>query len=307
MLLYTNYLKLFIRLSVIGKKDEVHMIVYLKGNILNTPAITIVNTVNTVGVMGKGIALAIKNRYSALYEIYQKACQSKEFHIGQLMYYRAVDHDILLFPTKAHWKYPSRLKWIEDGLKAFCNDYKSYGITSIAFPMLGCGNGGLNWEEVRPLMEYYLSELPIQIFIYTGPGPNSVWLDKPIKDYGEWLHSIAMDFDENALLQRFSEYFMLPYEFYVQGKKTNMLYSPGEIRIYSDDTTILVAEDEFKKDWNKWKMDGLAACENDEKQLLYVMLCAMGYMERVYIVKEEEQKSGYQMLLMCDRAFKGRM
>lgn len=278
------------------------MIVYMQGNILNTPAITIVNTVNTVGVMGKGIALSLKNRYSDMYEEYQEACVNKQFHVGQLMYYKSVDHDVLLFPTKAHWRYPSRMKWIEDGLKTFCRDYGAYGISSIAFPMLGCGNGGLNWVEVKPLMEHYLNDLPIQVFVYTGMGPNPVWSDKPIKDYTGWLQSIALDFNINAVLQRFGDYLMLPYEFQYHGEKCQMLYSPGEIRISSDSQTLTIHEDEFVKLWDSWLAKGYVEIEDQETKLLPIMLMSMGYMEPIYIEKEDGVVPGFQLLLMCDRA-----
>lgn len=280
------------------------MIIYLQGNILNTPAITIVNTVNTVGVMGKGIALSVKNRYQELFEKYQAACMAKEFHVGQLMYYKAVDHDVLLFPTKAHWRYPSRLKWIEDGLKEFCMKYEAFGIKSIAFPKLGCGSGGLKWDEVKPIMEKYLNPLPITVYIYTEAGPNPAWEDKPIKNYTEWLHSIALDFDESALLQRFSEYLMIPYEFIIHGEKYNMLYMPGEIHISSNDISIRYCEQEFISLWEEWKSIGIIPCNESKKAPLLGMLKTMRYLEPIIIEETGNNVDGYQMLLMNDRAAK---
>ena len=141
------------------------MISYIEGNLFDSPAQVIVNTVNTVGVMGKGIALEFKKRYPQMFEKYKRACENHSLTIGKLMLISEYDHLILLFPTKEHWKYPSKLSYIEKGLKKFCDSYVQQGITSIAFPKLGCGNGELNWDEVRPLMEKYLSNLPIDIYI----------------------------------------------------------------------------------------------------------------------------------------------
>lgn len=282
------------------------MISYLQGNILNTPAITIVNTVNTVGVMGKGIALALKNRYSDMFDQYQEACKAKELKVGKLMYYQSIDHDILLFPTKAHWRYPSRMKWIEDGLTAFCKEYESYGVSSIAFPMLGCGNGGLKWEEVKPLMEKYLSELPLQILIYTGTGPLLAGTDKPIKNYQEWLQSVALSFEIEDVLQRFSDYFMMPYEFHYQNELYQMFYLPGEIRLSSSvhNLSLNVPEDKFSELWASWKQTGLITKVNSEYKPFLHMLKTMGYLEPIHIESESGLIEGYQMLLMYDRAAK---
>lgn len=90
------------------------------------------------------------------------------------MLYYAPDHWILLFPTKEHWRRPSKLEYIEAGLVKFVQTYAEKNITSIAFPRLGCGNGELNWEDVRPLMEKYLNPLPIDIYIYTGVGKDHI-------------------------------------------------------------------------------------------------------------------------------------
>lgn len=143
------------------------MITYVVGNLLQSPARVLVNTVNTVGVMGKGIAKDFKTIYPEMFRKYQQLCESKQFDIGQLWLYKTDHKWILNFPTKKDWKQPSKVEYIEAGLKKFSLTYADKGITSIAFPMLGCGNGGLKWEnEVRPLMEQYLNRLPIDIYVY---------------------------------------------------------------------------------------------------------------------------------------------
>lgn len=143
------------------------MITYVQGGFFTSPAAVLVNTVNTVGIMGKGIAKEFKAIYPEMFELYQEACERGEFQIGSLLLYRSEHKSVLNFPTKRHWKAKSKLSDIEAGLETFVERYEELGIGSIAFPPLGCGNGGLDWErQVRPLMETYLNPLPIDIYIH---------------------------------------------------------------------------------------------------------------------------------------------
>ena len=104
------------------------MIEYVKGDIFSSPAQVIVNTVNTVGVMGKGIALAYKERYPDMFSAYREACEKKLLTIGKLMLFYAPDHWILLFPTKENWRNPSKIKYLKAGLEKFVNTYASKNI-----------------------------------------------------------------------------------------------------------------------------------------------------------------------------------
>ena len=143
------------------------MITYVVCDLFASPAQTLVNTVNTVGVMGKGIAKDFKAIYPEMFARYQELCERGQFNIGQLWPYRTSNKLVLNFPTKKHWRSPSRPEYIEAGLKTFAANYYIYGVTSISFPLLGCGNGELDWEsQVRPLMEQYLAELPIDVYIH---------------------------------------------------------------------------------------------------------------------------------------------
>lgn len=151
------------------------MISYVHGNLFESPAQTLVNTVNTVGVMGKGIAKEFKRRYPEMFKRYREFCKNGELSTGKLYLYRTPNKWVLNFPTKQHWRSPSRIEWIEQGLKKFVDSYDSQGVTSISFPQLGCGNGGLRWEDVRPLMESSLTKLPIPVFIHVArPAANFV-------------------------------------------------------------------------------------------------------------------------------------
>lgn len=142
------------------------MIIYTHGNIFNGPTQTIVNPVNTVGVMGKGLALQFKNMYPIMFEKYRNACSSKLLEVGKLMLIKDYKHWILLFPTKEDWRNPSKIEYIEEGLKKFVATYETKGITSISFTRLGCGCGGLDWDDVKPVMEKYLQPLPIVVYTY---------------------------------------------------------------------------------------------------------------------------------------------
>jgi len=147
------------------------MIKYITGNILESNAQALVNTVNTVGIMGKGIALQFKKAYPNNFKAYVEACKREEISVGTLL----VTHDnntssgekiIINFPTKKDWRKPSEYSYIEEGLSDLINIIKINQIKSIAIPPLGAGNGGLEWERVKKLIEQKLSHLDIEIFVY---------------------------------------------------------------------------------------------------------------------------------------------
>lgn len=189
-------------------------ITIIKGNIFNTKAQTIVNTVNCVGVMGKGIALVYKLRYPEMFDIYQDYCKRHLISIGKLWLYKGDDADpwVLNFPTKFHWKYPSKIEYIEQGLKKFVETYEDRGITSVAFPMLGTHNGGLDKDVVRQLMLSYLSKcnIPIEIYDYDPMASDDLfdrfkekWLSIPYSNLKEVTHirqKKQIDTINNALL-----------------------------------------------------------------------------------------------------------
>jgi len=142
------------------------MITIISGNIFTTQMQTIVNTVNCVGVMGAGIAYEFKLRHPEMFERYVNLCDNKYISIGKLWIYKTDKKWILNFPTKNHWKYPSKIEYLEKGLIKFLDSYESKGITSIAFPTLGASHGGIPVETSIEIMEKYLSKCDIEIEIY---------------------------------------------------------------------------------------------------------------------------------------------
>lgn len=139
----------------------------VSGNIFNTKAMAVVNTVNCVGAMGKGIALDFKLRYPEMFKEYQRICFQHLLKPGQILPYKKSSPIILNFAIKDDWKEPSKIEWIEETLKKFVDNYKKLGITSVAFPWMGAMNGGLPIEVIKELTRKYLSSLDdIDIEVY---------------------------------------------------------------------------------------------------------------------------------------------
>jgi O-acetyl-ADP-ribose deacetylase (regulator of RNase III) len=144
---------------------------YITGNMLEADTEALVNTVNTFGVMGKGIALQFKERFPMNFKTYADACKKGEMQVGKMLVVKENTLNgeklIINFPTKIEWFKKSQYSYIEDGLKDLARVIEEYKIKSIAIPPLGCGNGGLKWEKVKPMMDKYLGQLPnviIQIY-----------------------------------------------------------------------------------------------------------------------------------------------
>jgi O-acetyl-ADP-ribose deacetylase (regulator of RNase III)/uncharacterized protein YwgA len=141
------------------------------GDLFESPAQTLVNTVNTVGVMGKGVALEFKRRFPDMFDDYKARCDRGDVWLGKpYLYRRSGPPHVLNFPTKGHWRAVSRLRDIVRGLEYLGDHYEAWGITSLAVPPLGCGQGGLDWSIVGPTLYQHLNHLaiPIQLFAPYG-------------------------------------------------------------------------------------------------------------------------------------------
>ncbi len=245
------------------------MLRYVKGSIFESPSKVLVNTVNTVGAMGKGVAKIFKQVYPDMFKEYQTFCQNNEIEIGKLWLYQTENKWILNFPTKKHWRYPSKIEYIEKGLIEFRERYSEWGIDSISFPPLGCGNGGLDFEsQVKPLLEKYLGNLPITILIYPDKSSNfSPEYMKPNK-MKKWLRSEPhnLPFDEvwddivdisvkNQTIINFysNDHFHL----YVNNKDRILVINQSDNVITIDEINVL----DF---WNKIKLNGFIHDSNTE-------------------------------------------
>jgi O-acetyl-ADP-ribose deacetylase (regulator of RNase III) len=147
------------------------MFEFKQGNLLEEKAEALVNTVNCVGVMGKGIALQFKQAYPENFRHYEKACKASEVQPGQMFTVATGSllnpRYIINFPTKRHWRNNSKIEDIKSGLVDLVQQVQRLDITSIAMPALGCGNGGLNWADVKPLIESAFAQLPdVQVIIF---------------------------------------------------------------------------------------------------------------------------------------------
>ena len=143
------------------------MLKIIVGDLFASRAQTLVNAVNCVGVMGKGLALEFKKRFPLMFEDYVERCRRNQVTLGQPYVFR--DRSglmVMTFPTKDHWRSSSRLIDLEQGLDYFIDHYADWGVSSVAFPALGCGYGGLAWAEVEPVMVGKLGDLPIAVEVY---------------------------------------------------------------------------------------------------------------------------------------------
>lgn len=170
------------------------MIHYVKGNLFESKAEALVNTVNTVGVMGKGIALQFREAFQENYRVYRNACRNNEFHIGELLVVEdsnlILGHKLIInFPTKTHWKLPSEYSYIEQGLTALRKEIINRKIRSIAIPPLGSHNGGLDWPRVRHMIEAILADLDCDIILYE---PSDIIIERMKSERVKMTPSRAM-------------------------------------------------------------------------------------------------------------------
>lgn len=277
------------------------MIEYIEGDIFESPAQVIVNTVNTVGVMGKGLALSFKQRYPEMFNKYKIACEKHLLTIGKLMLFYEADHWLLLFPTKENWRNPSKIEYIEKGLMKFVNTYADKNITSIAFPRLGCGNGELDWNDVKPLMERYLKKLPIDIYLYLGTNPDITPEHKEPEKTMEWLRENAKDMSFDGVkddLRMLSA--LIPYSFSFDDHNYEMILRDNlEITDTATKTTYLFLEEEFYRTWDDIRSQSVfsTAGVSNKEEVLYALLSKVGYLSKIKILdpKTQSMVAGYQI------------
>ena len=277
------------------------MAVYVNGDLFQSPARTLVNTVNTQGVMGKGLALTFKKLYPAMFTEYQALCESGRLQIGSLFLYRDSPKNVLNFPTKTTWKRPSTVDYIRAGLARFRATYAEMGVDSIAFPPLGCGNGELDFAtQVQPLMHEYLNDLPIQVFIHP-PLPHG---ERPehhdIPTIKAWLRSdpgsLALDEVWQDLAERFREEVQL--ETLRRGNPFSVAYAPAKhaLRVTVGPRSLLFTQEDIALAWSQLRYHGLLTSSGMPNELakrsthLLPILAELPYVEPVAV---SEAYAGY--------------
>ena len=279
------------------------MITYLKGDIFSSPAQVLVNTVNTVGVMGKGVALEFKKRYPEMFTAYERVCKAKQLEIGKLFLWKGPEKWVLMFPTKVHWRNPSKIEYIEAVLQKFSATYADKGITSAAFPRLGCGNGGLDWKQVQPLMEQYLKNLPIPIYIYVGSYQDQIPEHIEPEPMERWLHThpgnIGFAVLEEDLKKNFSQEVILPLK---NGKYGRAQWSEDGIILKNGQEVTLSATElcefwVYIRDSGVVSMDRLPKEFSPHAELLLKVLEKLDYLQPVLTsLNGVDFSDGYQYI-----------
>lgn len=268
------------------------MLHYVRGNLFESPAQAWVNTVNTEGVMGKGIALTYKRLFPDMFEEYKQLCSKKRLKVGVLHYYRIGPRLIVNFPTKTTWRLPSQVAYISAGLRAFVASYQEFGVSSAAFPPLGCGNGELDFEaDVRPLLEFYLAPLPISVYVYPPQHVGTFAEHRTPKDMERWIEKESQVRSADAVwrdlveLSRSRE-FSSP-DLHAPFRAEELIDADGErflaLRVGGGDP-IYVSHDEVRMAWEDFRSqlvltrDSFSA-GSEIGGLLLAMLSEMPYMK----------------------------
>ena len=264
------------------------MISYVVGNLFESPAQTLVNTVNTQGVMGKGIAKEFKAIFPDMFKSYQELCEAQQFDIGNLFIYRTRHKLVLNFPTKRSWRQPSNPAYIKAGLERFVQIYAEAGITSVAFPPLGCGNGELDFDTVvRPLMDEYLSTLPIPVYIYAPHKRTEPAEHHNQQEVRKWLRQTPKELPFCEVWDDLVTLVTKQQEFHTLARDTSFQAEVDRniLRIRRHDRkTMVFTLEEIQELWRELRdhlvvtRDGLAERQRDVSYL-FPILSALPYIE----------------------------
>lgn len=312
------------------------MMHFVTGNILDSSAQALVNTVNTMGVMGKGIALQFKNQFPNNYKRYKERCAAKSLHVGELL---VTEEESLLggtktiinFPTKTDWRLPSEYAYIAKGLDALKMLIEQKGIQSVAIPPLGAGNGGLDWQRVKKMILEALSDLDIDIYIYEPSAsiqealkaervqltPARAMLLSVLYDmvrHGELVSEFAAEKAayflqrfgaKNAFQLTFRPNFFGPYSgkvrhvlYYLNGSYV-MGYSAKDKKPFDELSLIMEAEPEIIKFLDKAENQEYKAIAHRTKQFLKGFYSPFGLelLSTIDFISSEKQKQNTEEIL----------
>lgn len=281
------------------------MLAYLYSSLFESPAQTLVNTVNTEGVMGKGIAKRFRDEFPAMFREYRKLCETGQLKIGRLHLWKGEPNWILNFPTKTTWRRPSSLEYLEAGLETFRSTYKKLGITSVAFPPLGCGNGELDWRQVKPVMERYLENLDVPVYVHNIHfGPEFV------PEHREPVAERPRDF-ENFLLNVDSVLFKTRGQFTTLDGQSDFrakMDAEGNIHVTKDGVSKrIIPAVELERAWVALR-DGVLSVDDygDKssrryKSYLFPILASLPYVRHARVQKAGKGPTGTAIGLYFDR------
>ena len=279
------------------------MITYVDFSLFDSPCKVLVNTVNTVGVMGKGIAKEFKSIYPEMFAEYQILCERGQIDIGNLWIYPTSNKWVMNFPTKKSWRSPSNPEYLEAGLQKFARIYQEARIASVSFPMLGCGNGELDWEsQVKPLMEHYLKPLPIEIFIHMHTLGAGVAREHRVPDVTKkWLRSQPQTLAFTEVWDDLIEVVKSKRQFTTMNGKAGFAAEifrdeeGGGIRIDGDDAPVFLHKEQLLDLWQQIR--GLGLCIPDimpsgldvHSEYVLPLLAELPYMESVRQANKDTQ------------------
>ena len=239
--------------------------------------------------------MQFKRHFPEMYAKYRELCEKGDFNVGSLWLYKTPNKWVLNFPTKRHWRQPSRIEYVESGMKKFVETYSSMGIHSIAFPPLGCGNGQLDFRsQVQPLMEKYLQPLPIEVFVY--PEKDNAFVEHlHSEEMRGWLRTEpqSMPFSEvwediKAILEGKSEYRTVaknnPFTAYIS-------HDPLGIRVIAAEQKYTVTYDTLSSLWQQLRTYGFSMrhiAPGIDRQVSYVLsiFAELEYVTLVYLADD---------------------
>jgi O-acetyl-ADP-ribose deacetylase (regulator of RNase III) len=292
------------------------MLVVTQGNLLEAKAEALVNTVNTVGIMGKGIAFQFRQAYPKMFRAYEKACKNEEIRPGQMHIFELDTFEnpkfIINFPTKRHWRGKSSLCDIKSGLDALINDVQRLKIKSIAVPPLGCGNGGLEWSDVLPLIKTAFGALPkveVQVFAPAGaPAFDSIKIatDKPPMSRGRALLILLLErYFMPGYRLSLLEVQKLAYFLQEAGERLRLDYRKNKFGPYAENLNYVLhtTEGHYTRGYGDRSANRraeimlLPGAANDARKFLHNDSVAFGHLDQVAaLIKGFENPYGMELL-----------
>lgn len=281
------------------------MITYVKGDLFSSPAQVLVNAVNTVGVMGKGVALQFKESYPEMFRYYQQICDEKKLKTGNISLWKGDTKWVLLFPTKEHWRYPSKMEYIEAGLQKFVQYYYRMGIESVAFPKLGCGNGKLDWQDVKIVMEKYLADLPIQVYIYVDRYTDPIAEQEQVDVMDKWLHSTVTEIGFSMLKEDLQNRISISPEIvFRDGRVAQVEWKEDKIYITNGKQHVIEETDlcmlwNFMRESGVFRVDSIPEQYNEYREDILLLFNKLEYLQPIFISDDgnfTEKSNGYQYI-----------